>query len=132
MSIRTDILNAINEGITSSSDIIEKFSINPRSFHNSIRFLLKQGWITSQQSSTFNSTAHYEITTLGNEIIEKSLVDQPGKTKSKTPPDYHAMRTHLRADKTINDSKLITLWNDQTDFYLPYLGDEALRPMNTN
>jgi len=127
-----DILNAISEGVTTSSDIIEKFSINPRSFHNSIRFLVKQGWITSQQNSTFNSIAHYEITTLGHEKIEKSLVDQPGKTKSKIPPDYRAMRTYLKADKTINDSRLIALWNDQTDFYLPYLGDEVLQPMNTH
>ena len=131
MSIRMDILNAINEGITTSSDIIEKFSISPRSFHNSIRFLVKQGWLTSQHNSTLNFTTHYKITPLGHEKIEKSLIDQSGKSKFKTPPDYNAMRAHLRTDKTINDSKLITLWNDQTDFYLPYLGDESLRPINT-
>ncbi len=131
MSIRMDILNAINEGIGNSYDIIEKLSINPHSFHNSIRLLVNQGLLTSKKKSTFNAIIQYAITPLGYEIIEKKVLNQLDKSEFNTSPDYDAMCRHLRSDRTISNSKLIDLWNEKTDFYLPYLGDNKLRRFNT-
>ena len=129
MSIRMDILNAINEGITNSNEIIEKFEINPRSFHNSVRFLTKQKWILAQYHPSLNLITHYEITPLGHEKIAKNLIDKPAKNHPKKSPDFHRMRAHMNANTKVNNTQLVSLWNEQTDYYLPYEGDENLRPL---
>jgi len=51
MSIRLAILAAIDEGAVTSGEIIGKLAINGRSFHNSIRFMINQGWLLSSSET---------------------------------------------------------------------------------
>jgi predicted transcriptional regulator len=130
MSIRLDILSCIDEGVVISSEIIEKLSINGRSFHNSIRFMLNQGWLLSVAGSGQKHFAGYTITALGREKLDKQMIDSPPEGQKRLSPDFDRMRQYLQANVEISNTQLVGLWNDNTDYYLPYEGEASFRLMN--
>ncbi len=129
MSIRLDILSCIDEGVVVSSEIIEKLSLNGRSFHNSIRFMLNQGWLLSEGPGQ-KHFAGYTITTLGREKLEKKMIDSPLEGQKRLSPDFDRMREYLQANVEISNTQLVGLWNDNTNYYLPYEGETDFRLMN--
>jgi predicted transcriptional regulator len=129
MSIRLDILSCIDEGVVMSSDIIEKLSINGRSFHNSIRFMLNQGWLLSAGLGQKHFT-DYTITALGREKLDKKMIDSPPEGQKRLSPDYDRMRQYLQSNVEISNTQLVGLWNDNTDYYLPYEGEIDFRLMH--
>jgi len=123
MSIRLDILTLICSGVTSRKDILERLDLNVWSFNNCIRFLENNGWVECLRpmpsSTSFSS---YTITELGIEKMSKMEVDAQQQSAARKTPDYDFMRSHLKVDEGVSDSELIYLWNDSTDYYLPYQG----------
>ena len=123
MSMRLDILTLISAGVTSRDDILERLDIGSRSFHNSIRFLENKGWVECLRpmpsSTSFSS---YTITELGIEKMSAMEVDAQQKSVARKIPNYDLMRSHLKVDESVSDSALISLWNESTDYYLPYQG----------
>lgn len=148
MSIRQDILTLINSGVTSRDDILERLDIGSKSLNNSVRFLENRGWIeccrpnkSSRSLTTFrsilssvsNSSPSYKMTEIGIGKMMQSEFDDPQKPPKRRVPDYDLMRYHLKVGDEVNDSQLIVLWNDTTDYYLPYEGDEdALRQIGVS
>ncbi len=125
MSIRLDILTLIRSGVTSRKDILERLDLRVRSFNNCIRFLENKGWVEClRPMSSSTSFSSYTITELGIEKMSKMEVDAQQQSAARKTPDYDLMRSHLKVDVDVNDSQLIALWNDATDYYLPYEDDK--------
>ena len=127
MSIRLAILAAIDEGAVTSGEIIGKLAINGRSFHNSIRFMINQGWLLSSSETGRNHFTGYTITILGREKLDKKMTDTPPEGQKRLLPDYNRMRQYLQVSFDTNNNQLVGLWNDNTDFYLPYEGESEFR-----
>ena len=127
MSIRLAILATIDEGIVSSDEIIVKLEIKRRSFHNSIRFMINQGWLISSTETARNRFSCYAITSLGREKLDMKMTDNSPEGQRRPLPDYNRMREYLQVECDLSKSELITLWNDNTDFYLPYEGESEFR-----
>jgi len=127
LSIRLAILAAIDEGAVTSGEIIGKLAINGRSFHNSIRFMINQGWLLSSSETGRNHFTGYTITILGREKLDKKVTDSPPEGKKRLLPDYNRMRQYLQVSFDTNNNQLVGLWNDNTDFYLPYEGESEFR-----
>ena len=89
MSIRLAILAAIDEGAVTSGEIIGKLAINGRSFHNSIRFMINQGWLLSSSETGRNHFTGYTITILGREKLDKKMTDTPPEGQKRLSPDYN-------------------------------------------
>jgi hypothetical protein len=60
------------------------------------------------------------MTDRGVEEMNKSQVDTYKKSLELKFPDYELMRSHLKVGDDVNDSELIALWDETTDYYLPY------------
>jgi predicted transcriptional regulator len=127
MSIRLAILAAIDEGAVTSGEIIGKLAINGRSFHNSIRFMINQGWLLSSSETGRNHFTGYTITILGREKLDKKMTDNPPEGHKRLLPDYNRMRQYLQVSFDTSNNQLVGLWNDNTDFYLPYEGESEFR-----
>jgi predicted transcriptional regulator len=127
MSIRLAILAAIDEGAVTSGEIIGKLAINGRSFHNSIRFMINQGWLLSSSETGRNHFTGYTITILGREKLDKKMIDTPPEGQKRLSPDYNRMRQYLQVSFDTSNNQLVGLWNDNTDFYLPYEGENEFR-----
>ena len=127
MSIRLAILAAIDEGAVTSGEIIGKLAINGRSFHNSIRFMINQGWLLSSSETGRNHFTGYTITILGREKLDKKMIDTPPERQKRLSPDYNRMRQYLQVSFDTSNNQLVGLWNDNTDFYLPYEGENEFR-----
>ncbi|MBT4347462.1 MAG: hypothetical protein HN753_08135 [Methylococcales bacterium] len=127
MSIRLAILAAIDEGAVTSGEIIGKLAINGRSFHNSIRFMINQGWLLSSSETGRNHFTGYTITILGREKLDKKMTDTPPEGQKRLSPDYNRMRQYLQVSFDTSNNQLVGLWNDNTDFYLPYEGENEFR-----
>ena len=127
MSIRLAILAAIDEGAVTSGEIIGKLAINGRSFHNSIRFMINQGWLLSSSETGRNHFTGYTITILGREKLDKKMTETPPEGQKRLLPDYNRMRQYLQVSFDTNNNQLVGLWNDNTDFYLPYEGESEFR-----
>ena len=127
MSIRLAILAAIDEGAVTSGEIIGKLAINGRSFHNSIRFMINQGWLLSSSETGRNHFTGYTITILGREKLDKKVTDSPPEGKKRLLLDYNRMRQYLQVSFDTSNNQLVGLWNDNTDFYLPYEGESEFR-----
>ena len=123
MSMRLDILTLISAGVTFRDDILERLDIGSRSFHNSIRFLDNKGWVECFRTIPSSvSCSSYKITELGIEKMSAMEVDAQQKSAARKTPNYDLMRSHLKIDESVSDSALISLWNESTDYYLPYQG----------
>ena len=127
MSIRLAILAAIDEGAVTSGEIIGKLAINGRSFHNSIRFMINQGWLLSSSETGRNHFTGYTITILGREKLDKKMTDAPPEGQKRLSPDYNRMHQYLQVSFDTSNNQLVGLWNDNTDFYLPYEGENEFR-----
>lgn len=127
MSIRLAILAAIDEGAVTSGEIIGKLAINGRSFHNSIRFMINQGWLLSSSETGRNHFTGYTITILGREKLDKKMTETPPEGQKRLLPDYNRMRQYLQVSFDTSNNQLVGLWNDNTDFYLPYEGESEFR-----
>jgi predicted transcriptional regulator len=127
LSIRLAILAAIDEGAVTSGEIIGKLAINGRSFHNSIRFMINQGWLLSSSETGRNHFTGYTITILGREKLDKKMTDTPPEGQKRLSPDYNRMRQYLQVSFDTSNNQLVGLWNDNTDFYLPYEGENEFR-----
>jgi hypothetical protein len=131
MSIRFDILVLINSGVTDRGEIINRLGVNLRSVSNSIRFLIKEGWVEySREPVSAVGSVGYRITQVGIEKIKASTVDEYRQSPKRKIPDYEVMRSHLGVGDNVSRSELINLWNDLTDYYLPYEGDEEFTGSN--
>ena len=125
MSIRFDVLILINSGVTDRSEIVERLGINIRSVSNSIRFLIKEGWVEySRESISVVGGDSFRITQVGIDKIKSSTVDDYRKSPQRKIPAYEVMRSHLGVGGDVTRSELINLWNELTDYYLPYEGDK--------
>ena len=125
MSIRFDVLILINSGVTDRSEIVARLGINIRSVSNSIRFLIKEGWVEySRESISVVGGDSFRITQVGIDKIKSSTVDDYRKSPKRKIPDYEVMRSHLGVGGDVTRSELINLWNELTDYYLPYEGDK--------
>jgi hypothetical protein len=120
-------LAAIDEGAVTSGEIIGKLAINGRSFHNSIRFMINQGWLLSSSETGRNHFTGYTITILGREKLDKKMTDTPPEGQKRLSPDYNRMRQYLQVSFDTSNNQLVGLWNDNTDFYLPYEGENEFR-----
>ena len=125
MSIRFDVLILINSGVTDRSEIMERLGINIRSVSNCVRFLIKEGWVEySRESISVVGGDSFRITQVGIDKIKSSTVDDYRKSPKRKIPDYEVMRSHLGVGGDVTRSELINLWNELTDYYLPYEGDK--------
>ena len=125
MSIRFDVLILINSGVTDRSEIVERLGINIRSVSNSIRFLIKEGWVEySRESISVVGGDSFRITQVGIDKIKSSTVDDYRKSPKRKIPDYEVMRSHLGVGGDVTRGELVNLWNELTDYYLPYEGDK--------
>ena len=125
MSIRFDVLILINSGVTDRSEIVARLGINIRSVSNSIRFLIKEGWVEySRESISVVGGDSFRITQVGIDKIKASTVDDYRKSPQRKVPDYEVMRSHLGVGGDVTRSELVNLWNELTDYYLPYEGDK--------
>ena len=126
MSIRFDVLILINSGVTDRSEIMERLGINIRSVSNCVRFLVKEGWVDySRESISAVGSVGYRITQVGIDKIKASTVDEYRQSPQRKIPDYEVMRSHLGVGGDVTRSELINLWNELTDYYLPYEGDDG-------
>ena len=131
MSIRFDVLILINSGVTDRSEIVARLGINIRSVSNSIRFLIKEGWVEySRESISVVGGDSFRITQVGIDKIKSSTVDDYRKSPKRKIPDYEVMRSHLGVGGDVTRSELINLWNELTDYYLPYEGDKEFTGSN--
>ena len=125
MSIRFDVLILINSGVTDRSEIVARLGINIRSVSNSIRFLIKEGWVEySRESISVVGGDSFRITQVGIDKIKSLTVDDYRKSPKRKIPDYEVMRSHLGVGGDVTRSELVNLWNELTDYYLPYEGDK--------
>ena len=125
MSIRFDVLILINSGVTDRSEIVARLGINIRSVSNSIRFLIKEGWVEySRESISVVGGDSFRITQVGIDKIKASTVDDYRKSPQRKVPDYEVMRSHLGVGGDVTRGELVNLWNELTDYYLPYEGDK--------
>ena len=125
MSIRFDVLILINSGVTDRSEIVARLGINIRSVSNSIRFLIKEGWVEySRESISVVGGDSFRITQVGIDKIKSSTVDDYRKSPKRKIPDYEVMRSHLGVGGDVTRGELVNLWNELTDYYLPYEGDK--------
>ena len=125
MSIRLDVLILINSGVTDRSEIVARLGINIRSVSNSIRFLIKEGWVEySRESISVVGGDSFRITQVGIDKIKSSTVDDYRKSPKRKVPDYEVMRSHLGVGGDVTRGELVNLWNELTDYYLPYEGDK--------
>ena len=125
MSIRFDVLILINSGVTDRSEIVARLGINIRSVSNSIRFLIKEGWVEySRESISVVGGDSFRITQVGIDKIKSLTVDDYRKSPKRKVPDYEVMRSHLGVGGDVTRSELVNLWNELTDYYLPYEGDK--------
>lgn len=125
MSIRFDVLILINSGVTDRSEIMERLGINIRSVSNCVRFLIKEGWVEySREPVSAVGSVGYRITQVGIDKIKASTVDEYRQYPKRKIPDYEVMRSHLGVGDNVSRSELINLWNELTDYYLPYEGDK--------
>ena len=125
MSIRFDVLILINSGVTDRSEIMERLGINIRSVSNCVRFLIKEGWVEySRESISVVGGDSFRITQVGIDKIKSSTVDDYRKSPKRKIPDYEIMRSHLGVGGDVTRSELINLWNELTDYYLPYERDK--------
>jgi predicted transcriptional regulator len=125
MSIRFDVLILINSGVTDRDEIVARLGINIRSVSNSIRFLIKEGWVEySRESISVVGGDSFRITQVGIDKIKASTVDDYRKSPQRKVPDYEVMRSHLGVGGDVTRSELVNLWNELTDYYLPYEGDK--------
>ena len=125
MSIRFDILVLINSGVTDRGEIVNRLGVNLRSVSNSIGFLIKEGWVEySREPVSAVGSVGYRITQVGIDKIKSSTVDDYRKSPKRKIPDYEVMRSHLGVGGDVSRSELINLWNELTDYYLPYEGDK--------
>ena len=131
MSIRFDVLILINSGVTDRDEIVARLGINIRSVSNSIRFLIKEGWVEySRESISVVGGDSFRITQVGIDKIKSSTVDDYRKSPKRKIPDYEVMRSHLGVGGDVTRSELINLWNELTDYYLPYEGDKEFTGSN--
>ena len=131
MSIRLDVLILINSGVTDRSEIMERLGINIRSVSNCVRFLIKEGWVEySRESISVVGGDSFRITQVGIDKIKSSTVDDYRKSPKRKIPDYEVMRSHLGVGGDVTRSELINLWNELTDYYLPYEGDKEFTGSN--
>ena len=125
MSIRFDVLILINSGVTDRSEIVARLGINIRSVSNSIRFLIKEGWVEySRESISVVGGDSFRITQVGIDKIKASTVDEYRQSLKRKIPDYEVMRSHLGVGGDVTRGELVNLWNELTDYYLPYEGDK--------
>ena len=125
MSIRFDVLILINSGVTDRDEIVARLGINIRSVSNSIRFLIKEGWVEySRESISVVGGDSFRITQVGIDKIKSSTVDDYRKSPKRKVPDYEVMRSHLGVGGDVTRGELVNLWNELTDYYLPYEGDK--------
>jgi predicted transcriptional regulator len=125
MSIRFDVLILINSGVTDRNEIMARLGINIRSVSNCVRFLVKEGWVEySRESISVVGGDSFRITQVGIDKIKSSTVDDSRKSPKRKIPDYEVMRSHLGVGGDVTRSELINLWNELTDYYLPYEGDK--------
>ena len=131
MSIRLDVLILINSGVTDRSEIMERLGINIRSVSNCVRFLIKEGWVEySRESISVVGGDSFRITQVGIDKIKSLTVDDYRKSPKRKVPDYEVMRSHLGVGGDVTRSELINLWNELTDYYLPYEGDKEFTGSN--
>ena len=125
MSIRLDVLILINSGVTDRSEIMEKLGINIMSVSNCFRFLIKEGWVEySREPVSAVGSVGYRITQVGIDKIKALTVDDYRKSPQRKIPAYEVMRSHLGVGGDVTRSELVNLWNELTDYYLPYEGDK--------
>ena len=125
MSIRFDVLILINSGVTDRNEIMARLGINIRSVSNCVRFLVKEGWVDySRESISAVGSVGYRITQVGIDKIKASTVGEYRQSPKRKIPDYEVMRSHLGVGDNVSRSELINLWNELTDYYLPYEGDK--------
>ena len=125
MSIRFDVLILINSGVTDRDEIVARLGINIRSVSNSIRFLIKEGWVEySRESISVVGGDSFRITQVGIDKIKSLTVDDYRKSPKRKVPDYEVMRSHLGVGGDVTRGELVNLWNELTDYYLPYEGDK--------
>ena len=125
MSIRFDVLILINSGVTDRSEIVARLGISIRSVSNSIRFLIKEGWVEySRESISVVGGDSFRITQVGIDKIKSLTVDDYRKSPKRKIPDYEVMRSHLGVGGDVTRGELVNLWNELTDYYLPYEGDK--------
>ena len=125
MSIRFDVLILINSGVTDRSEIVARLGINIRSVSNCVRFLIKEGWVEySRESISAVGSVGYRITQVGIDKIKASTVDEYRQSLKRKIPDYEVMRSHLGVGGDVTRGELVDLWNELTDYYLPYEGDK--------
>ena len=131
MSIRFDVLILINSGVTDRSEIVARLGINIRSVSNCVRFLIKEGWVEySRESISVVGGDSFRITQVGIDKIKASTVDEYRQSPKRKIPDYEVMRSHLGVGDNVSRSELINLWNELTDYYLPYEGDKEFTGSN--
>ena len=131
MSIRFDILVLINSGVTDRGEIINRLGVNLRSVSNSIRFLIKEGWVEySRESISVVGGDGFRITQVGIDKIKSLTVDDYRKSPKRKVPDYEVMRSHLGVGGDVTRGELVNLWNELTDYYLPYEGDKEFTGRN--
>ena len=74
-----------------------------------------------------NHFTGYTITILGREKLDKKMTDAPPEGQKRLSPDYNRMRQYLQVSFDTSNNQLVGLWNDNTDFYLPYEGENEFR-----
>ena len=55
------------------------------------------------------------------------MIDTRPDEHKSLQPDYNRMRQYLQVSFDISNTQLVGLWNDNTDFYLPYEGENEFR-----
>ena len=131
MSIRLDVLILINSGVTDRSEIMEKLGVNIMSVSNCFRFLIKEGWVEySREPVSAVGSVGYRITQVGIDKIKASTVDEYRQSLKRKIPDYEVMRSHLGVGGDVTRGELVNLWNELTDYYLPYEGDKEFTGSN--
>jgi predicted transcriptional regulator len=110
---------------------MEKLGVNIMSVSNCFRFLIKEGWVEySREPVSAVGSVGYRITQVGIDKIKASTVDEYRQSPKRKIPDYEVMRSHLGVGDDVTRSELINLWNELTDYYLPYEGDKEFTGSN--
>jgi len=84
--------------------------------------MINQGWLISSTETARNRFSCYAITSLGREKLDMKMTDNSPEGQRRPLPDYN-----LQVECDLSKSQLITLWNDNTDFYLPYEDESEFR-----
>jgi hypothetical protein len=136
MSTKIKFLSIIaeNPGIP-KEELRGHFELSRNRYSVILAHLIKAELIRSIPEPGFERTTpyiaenpSYAIKRRGRGVLRAEYEARTPSDRRKTKPDYPRIRKILNAPSYASNAELADMWNELTDFYLPY-GNEELKPI---